>query len=66
MRTYLEVIERQANQMFSNYMGGSNELRVGDTSLMQFIYGPPAKQIELQIMKEYERVKAEYYKKVNK
>jgi len=66
MRQYSEVIDRIANQMFGRYMSGSNDMRHGDTSILSWIYGIPAVQIEAQIDAQYKRVKDAYYKRINK
>jgi hypothetical protein len=63
MRVYSEVIGLIANQMFGKHMGGSNDIRTADTTLLSYIYGVPSEQIQLQIEQQYKRVMDTYYAK---
>lgn len=66
MRQYTEVVDRIANQMFGQYMSGSNDVRGGDTQLLGWIYGVPPEQIQAQIDAQYKRVLNAHYAKYKK
>jgi hypothetical protein len=64
MKQYSEVVDRLANQMFSRYMGGSNNIYTADTTLLSYIYGVPGEQIQRQIEQQYKCVKDAYYARI--
>ena len=62
MRTYKDVVERAANAMWADYMGGGNEYyRHGSNDLVAYAYGVTEAAFLKAVKTRFEKISAEYY-----
>ena len=62
MRTYKDVVERAANAMWADYMGGGNDYyRIGGSDLIAYAFNVTEAAFHKAVKARFAKISEEYY-----
>lgn len=64
MKKYQETIQKMADKMYDDYMGGAQNYFPSDTHMVAYIYGVEIDKAETDVLKVFSEMRDEHFQKM--